>query len=691
VSDRRRHLNAVNTTRKSLLLKAGLLGYAALVLLFGWSYGVSKIRTDRALTLEASNHQLEMTATTLAKHIEAMIFDGVGAASAGANEVEALDRQHRLTPSEMSAVLSRMLTGGEYVNSLFIVTPSLFVAAQRNRPSQAQTRPAWAESLLDTAENTWVGKPLNIELGDKNVLIPIARRVVSIRGEASWAGALFSVSSLDEVYRALPVEHSGVSITSDDALMLIRIPIDPTRNFAGMDISSLEAHKRYKALPRQLLTTLQAPDPVTGKLRQYAARRIEGYPAIAVAGRNIEDSLVAWNERTHDSIVMMSIASIALTVLTLSLYILLQRRFQAIVRSEQRFQLAVQGTNDGIWEWEIAADSVYYSSRFMQLLGFSDADDFPAVTHSFWERIHPEDKRPTELSLQRHLLHRDLYDVEFRLRHRNDEYRWFRARGQALWDEHGNAFRMAGSISDINDHKRAENELENIRIAELHAKEEFAQHLLTAQEQERQRLANELHDSVGQNLSLIKNHALMLQQQDNLPSAAVRHIASLERLTAEVIAEVRTVAQNLRPLHIDELGLTNALDSLLNKVGESGALTIEKRLENVDDAVNGEAATHLFRIVQEAVNNIIKHARAKTCRINLERDIHCVRLTIDDDGVGFNVNANRSQGLGLASLDERCRMLSATLKLDSIIGKGTSIRIEYPVVEELVAPEAAHG
>lgn len=666
--------------RKSRLLRVGLFGSAILVLVVGWAFGLAQINTDRALTLEASNNQLKMTATTLAKHIEAMIFDGVGAAAAGANEIAATDRTHLLSEKEMTAVLSRMLTGGDYVRSLFIVSPSLYVSARRDDDVESG-KPGWITELSKTQRNTWVGKPLRTELGDKHVLIPIAKRVVDIRGESAWAGALFSVSSLDDVYRALPVEQSGVSITTDDAVMLIRIPINPARNFAGMDISNLEAHKRYVALPTASLAALEAPDPITGKLRQYAARRIEGYSAIAVAGRNVEDTLTAWRERTSDSLLMLSIASVVLVTLTIALYVLLQRRFQAIARSEQRFQLAVKATNDGIWEWEIAPNTVYYSPRYLHLMGFAETDDFLFVPESFWNRIHPDDKRRTELQLQRHLLHGDPYDVEFQLQRKSGEYRWFRSRGQAIWDEKGNPLRMAGSITYIHDRKITENSLEQARQAELHAKEEFAQHLLMAQEQERQRLANELHDSVGQNLSLIKNRALMMLQQADLPTAIVKHVTALESLAADVIAEVRTVAQNLRPPHIDELGLTNAIDSLLKRVAGTCALEIRKRIENVDDVIGGTNATHMFRIVQEAMNNVIKHSRAKMVNIVLERDIDRVRLHIADDGCGFDIGKLSGHGIGLDSLRERARILHADLDIVSRPGSGTQIHIELPIAE----------
>lgn len=668
--------------RKSWLLRIGLFGNAVLVLVIGWIFGLLQIQTDRTLTLAASNNQLTMTATTLAKQVEAMIYDGVGAATAGANEVVALDRKHPLSLAEMSPVLQRMLTGGDYVNSLFIVTPSMYIEVKRSS-SVNLTPPSWAHDVFDAVADTWVGKPLNIEQGDKNVLIPIAKRVTSIRGQVTWAGALFNVSSLDAMYRSLPVERSGVSLVLEGktSTMLIRLPINPARNFAGTDITAVEAHKRYIAFPQQVMVTLVAPDVVTGKPRQYAARRMEGYPMVAVAGRNIDDSLIAWTERTDASLTTYSLASVLFIAMTIALYVVMQRRFQALIRSEQRFQLAVAGTNDGIWEWQIPIDHVYYSQRFRELVGYKDENEFPAIAATFWKLIHPDDKRATELALQRHLLHGDLYDVEFRMKLRNGEYRWFRARGQALWDERGNAFRMAGSISDIDDRKRAEHELEKVRMGELHAKEEFAQHLLLAQEQERQRLANELHDSVGQNLSLIKNRALMMLQQNDLPPAIVKHVTVLESLAADVIAEVRTVAQNLRPPHIDELGLTNAIDSLLQRVADTGVLEIRKRIENVDDVIGGPNATHMFRMVQEAVNNVIKHASAKSVGIVLQRDIDRVRLHIVDDGCGFEVSKQSSHGIGLASLQERARILHAQLNIVSKPGSGTQIHIDLPIVE----------
>jgi two-component system, NarL family, sensor histidine kinase UhpB len=665
--------------RKPVLLRRGLLVYALLVLILGWSYGIWQVRADRERTLASSSNQLMMTATILAGNLEAMINDGVGAAAAAANEVNARDHAVPLSATDMSAVLGRMLTGGEYVHTLFIVTPSRFFVAQRSGLPLSE-RPDWTSELLAEKSETWVGKPLNPDQGDLRVLIPIARRVTSIRGEPTWAGALFSVESLDRMYRSLPIERSSVALISR-SIVLIRLPPLPGFNYAGVDISQNEAYQKFEQ-SHHTLATIDAPDLLTGKLRQYAVRQVEPYEIFSVSSRTAEDSLMAWQQRWISTVWTLVIASVALTILAAALYMLLQRRFEAITRSEQRFQLAIAGTNDGIWEWEIGANYVYHSPRYRQLLGVTDSEDLAPALATSWELIHPDDRRSVELALQRHLLHRDLYDVEFRMHTREGVYRWFRGRGQAVWDERGEAVRMAGSISDIHDKKVAEANLEQARLAELCMREELTQNLLLAQEQERLRLANELHDSMGQNLSLIKNHALMLLQQRQLPPAAMRHVAALEELTTEVISEVRAVAQNLRPLHIEDLGLTDALHTLIAKVGHPGHLVIEEHLENVRGVLQGVAATHLYRIAQEALNNVLKHAGAKHCRVTLERDINCVRLIVADDGIGFDPGARKDvHGIGLSSIAERARILHAELRVHSAVGNGTTVHVEVPVAE----------
>src|SRR5262249_12876862 len=130
----------------------------------------------------------------------------------------------------------------------------------------------------------------------------------------------------------------------------------------------------------------------------------------------------------------------------------------ALRESEERFALAVRGSSDGLWDWNVLTDEVYYSPRFKELMGYADLE-ITNVFSSWATRLHPEDHEKIIQALRDHPERRVPYDVEYRLRTKAGRYRWFRARGQAVWDETGRATRMAGSISDITDRKEAEYEL----------------------------------------------------------------------------------------------------------------------------------------------------------------------------------------------------------------------------------------
>jgi signal transduction histidine kinase len=192
-------------------------------------------------------------------------------------------------------------------------------------------------------------------------------------------------------------------------------------------------------------------------------------------------------------------------------------------------------------------------------------------------------------------------------------------------------------------------------------------------------LAGELHDSLGQNLSLIKNRTHLALQQTGVPPETVSHLEAIRRIVSDAISEVRNLAHNLRPLHIEQLGLTDSLGILIEEVAQSANIPIARRLENVDDLFKGEAAANVYRIVQESLNNLVKHAQARRAEVTLERDITCARLRVNDDGCGFDARqALAKGGLGLTSLRERARMLGGSVEIHSAPGQGTELFVELP-------------
>ncbi len=238
-------------------------------------------------------------------------------------------------------------------------------------------------------------------------------------------------------------------------------------------------------------------------------------------------------------------------------------------------------------------------------------------------------------------------------------------------------------VRDITERKQAEAERAEAVVREHLARAEYTLQLIASQEAERARIAAELHDSLGQNLLLIKNRAQLALAGKNPPADLREHIESISQLASQSIAEARQISHDLHPHQLDHLGLTRALEAMIDGAAESSGMVFQRKLDNVDGLFPKDAAMNLYRVVQESLNNILKHSRARKARIHLERDVHEVQLHIEDDGCGFKIAGpvNGGKGLGLKNIAERVRILGGKLKVESQPGKGTRIKVSIPVAD----------
>ncbi|HXC37299.1 MAG TPA: PAS domain S-box protein, partial [Candidatus Acidoferrales bacterium] len=241
----------------------------------------------------------------------------------------------------------------------------------------------------------------------------------------------------------------------------------------------------------------------------------------------------------------------------------------------------------------------------------------------------------------------------------------------------GRVVRMT-ALRDITARKKVEQERGEAVAREQKSLAAYTLQLIASQEAERERIAGELHDSLGQNLSFIKNQAQLLLLRNDMPPDLRGKIQAISNMTSLVIDDMRRISKDLHPYQLDHLGLTGALDALVESAGNASTIAFRKRFEPVDDVFSREAAASLYRIVQEGVNNILKYSEAKNSRVTLERDLHEALLVIEDDGRGFNPEEAR-QGMGLKNIAERARILGGRLKLDSTPGHGVRIELAIPI------------
>jgi signal transduction histidine kinase/ligand-binding sensor domain-containing protein len=209
--------------------------------------------------------------------------------------------------------------------------------------------------------------------------------------------------------------------------------------------------------------------------------------------------------------------------------------------------------------------------------------------------------------------------------------------------------------------------------------EEFSRELIESQERERKRIAAELHDGLGQELLIIKNKAL-LGLQDTSKENKQSMLEEISDSVSETLEVVSEISYSLRPYQLEYLGLTNALNALIKRAAASSTISFSKEIESIDGILPQHLEIDFYRVVQESINNILKHSQATKSHVILLKQEHHIALTIEDNGKGFDVNvAKMKKGFGLKGLYERVKMLHGELIIDSHEHSGTTLKITIPL------------
>ncbi len=211
--------------------------------------------------------------------------------------------------------------------------------------------------------------------------------------------------------------------------------------------------------------------------------------------------------------------------------------------------------------------------------------------------------------------------------------------------------------------------------------ESFSRKLIESQESERKRIAAELHDSLGQSLLVVKNYAAMALKEPKLPEKAHKQLQEISDSASASIEEVRMIARALRPYQLDRFGLTRTLEDAAELTAQASHLEIRASVENIDGFFSPEAEISIYRIVQEWLNNVVKHSHATRASLSVRKDGDLMRMILEDDGIGFIYDAvlkRAAAGFGLANLGERARLLGGSLKIETAPGKGTRLLVDIP-------------
>ncbi|HEX6615925.1 MAG TPA: CheR family methyltransferase [Gemmatimonadales bacterium] len=370
----------------------------------------------------------------------------------------------------------------------------------------------------------------------------------------------------------------------------------------------------------------------------------------------------------------------------------LKRSLAAQRESEARFGAVADLVPDLLWESAPDGSATWFNDRWYRYTGESPAD---AAGFGWLAAVHPDDRERSRAGYEQASLEGRPLRWEARLRAADGQYRWFLLRTEPLRGAGGTILRWLGAATDIHEQRMALEEVErrvHERTEALAGAEAerraLRRQLARAEEDERRRLARELHDQLGQHLTAFALGVDEVRRLVGEYPAAEQRLGQLEELARSMMRDAGYLALELRPPELDDVGLTSALETYVEQWAGRYGVAAEVAVTGwTEREVPPETGTTLYRIAQEALTNVARHAGARRASVVVERSDGAVRLVVEDDGTGFPVEATaqraRAEGrLGLAGMRERAALLGGTLTVESTPGRGTAIYVRLPVEGE---------
>jgi len=329
---------------------------------------------------------------------------------------------------------------------------------------------------------------------------------------------------------------------------------------------------------------------------------------------------------------------------------------QASLReSEARLACALRATNDGVWEWQIPEHRIYFSARWKAILGY-EPQEIPDDYNEWQKRVHPGDRgRLTKAQDDFFAGTGTIFSIEYRLRHKDGAYRWILLRAFLQRNAQGKPLRMTGADADITEQKQLQKEV--LRISD----------------REQWRIGQELHDGLGQQLTAIELMCESLRGDLADQPQLSEQAAKMGEFLRQAIAQTRALSHGLTPFMLAADGLQAGLEELAQRTDSLGRARCKFVCLSPVPLKDSEAAGHLFRIAQEALNNALKHAAASEIVLSLAERDGVVELRIADNGKGLPKTARRRDGMGLQVMQHRANAIGAELKIESISGKGVMV------------------
>jgi len=340
---------------------------------------------------------------------------------------------------------------------------------------------------------------------------------------------------------------------------------------------------------------------------------------------------------------------------------------QSLRESEQRFRRMADTAPVLIWIAEADKLCTYFNKPWLDFTGRS----INLERGNGWsEGVHPGDLMRCMNTYTQAFDRRDEFRMEYRLRRYDGEYRWILDIGVPRFNEDQSFIGYIGIGIDVTERKQSEETISSM-----------SRRLIAAQEQERGRIARELHDDMGQRLALLANELEQLKNKTpDLGPEVKSCVGELQKYTSQIAIDIQSLSHELHSSKLQYLGLAAAMKGLCKEFGAQQNVKTDFKSHDVPNTLSPDISLCLFRVLQEALRNSVKHSGARHFTVELWGTTNEIHLVVSDPGSGFDMNlAKHSQGIGLISMEERLKLVKGTFSIDSQPMRGTKIHAHVPL------------
>ena len=373
----------------------------------------------------------------------------------------------------------------------------------------------------------------------------------------------------------------------------------------------------------------------------------------------------------YKGILFMVLSALLIYFVSKELYGNIEKARREQEQALLRYNVLGMATNDAVWDLNFKTEECFTNRTLQEIFGYAAHE---LTDNNIWwqNNLHPDDRERVMGKLDGKL--RDggtIWQDEYRFRCKNGEYKTVFDRGFIIRDSKGNPERLIGAMQDVTEHRSLQQELIDQKVKHTH---EMAQCIINAHEAERKKLAEELHDNVNQLLGVVKLY--VEHAQVDLPGKNDILKKSAEYLDL-VIREIRQLSKSLTPPTLSLNGLVASISDMISSIEQARNIRIDLNTLQFDETLlSSPKQLMTYRIIQEQLNNVLKHSQADHVSIQLSQSGGVVHLVINDNGVGFD-SQQMKQGLGLNNIRSRLEIVRGNMHIESQPGGGCTLMVDF--------------